>query len=67
MSLGGDMVACTSLCVGIVGLSSREAVANQLLQSWLDRDILYGEVEVKEKKRRKKEKKGLMLTSGWWR
>lgn len=60
-------MACTSLCVGIVGLSSREAVANQLLQSWLDRDILYGEVEVKEKKRRKKEKKGLMLTSGWWR
>ena len=44
----GDMVACTPLCVWALWvLSSREAGANQLFQSRLDRDVLYGGVEIK--------------------
>lgn len=54
----GDMVACTPLCVWALWvLSSKEAVANQLFQSWLDRDILYGGVEIEGKKRREEKKK----------
>lgn len=55
------MVACTPLY--------REAAANRLFQSPLDRDILYGGVETEEEKRgkkKKKEKEGLTLTSAWW-